>query len=1192
MATISVEERYQFMSERESVIMKDWAAGSRGQIQERELVILKEGDQYRGEFRDVTYSPAWWKIIDEPIVNALDHLIRQLGSNNEVSEIRVSFGQDGRVEVFNNGEGIEIEIHKVASENLGQPTYVPTFIFGKLFQGSNTRRPADSIIGGTNGLGAKLSNCFSTEFIVETARGNKKFTQRWYDRMEHCDDPLITNYRGRSYTKLSFAPDYVGLFGYKAFTREIHAELEPLIRARVFFAAVYAASSASKKFKMYFNDELIPVKSMRDIARIVFGEDAAVAHTTIAPPKRYPWEVVAVYSDQPGHLSNVNGVMVRAGKHFKHILQEITAGVAAEIARELKDKNRKITQAQVSGHLFLLLNTKIPGAGWTGQRKDELDIDIKRLADYKLPHSFITQVTGMLKDTIMGRLYDAATKTKKKKKHNYDKYTAAAKAGTKESQKCILVPVEGDSAMTQVSVGVAENFGFEYIGVFSLGGVIMNVRKQCKVVDTPKGKMFQLSEKLKNNVRLNALFDIVGLNPAYRYDPKSPTYDREIRELNYGCIAVCVDQDLDGMGNILGLLLSMFEYMWPNLLERGFVKWFRTPIIRAYPRGGGNVLSFYNMDEYNRWAATKDVSRYNIQYYKGLGTHSRDETISMFKDFYKNLFTYTLDAKSHELFEVYFGEEPDLRKRELSRPIDERDPLIESEQQRTKKISCSYHLTRETSAYQRDNLERKLDHVIDGQNQAGRKILDGLMKALGDGRRMKVAQLAGFISEHENYHHGEGSLADSITGKGFVTTGGKQLPFIVPLSQFGSRKGGGDDAASPRYIWAKLNRRITDLLFPEADYWLLPFNVDEGKRGEPKYFVPILPLAVLESAELPAHGWKLKVWARDVFAVIANVRKLINYGEDIPLPNTPPAKYTGAPYEWKGTFKYARGELYSVGSYKVDEGASMLYITELPLRVWTNNYVKWLLEKKESAEHIIADIMDASNDIRVDIRVKLKPGALGILEDLGNPFFDGVEEFFQLRSRMDSHINLMGMNGEVIEFKNYEDVIRYWFPVRKEYYAKRLERQKVVLELKIKMMNNIIRYVTESNNLKLSGCSAAVQQKLLETNKFDKIYAAKLEKPKFTKTSELENIILKGPKANYDYLLNLSDSRKTNESLEVYRKKLAAFENELEEVSAAQSDPRFPGANIFERELGQLEDEIRRGMETFWLYEEAGKYSL
>jgi DNA topoisomerase-2 len=70
-------------------------------------------------------------------------------------------------------------------------------------------------------------------------------------------------------------------------------------------------------------------------------------------------------------------------------------------------------------------------------------------------------------------------------------------------------------------------------------------------------------------------------------------------------------------------------------------------------------------------------------------------------------------------------------------------------------------------------LERKLDHVIDGQNQAGRKILDGLMKALHGNKEMKVAQLAGYVSEHENYHHGEESLNNSITGKGLVTVGGK-----------------------------------------------------------------------------------------------------------------------------------------------------------------------------------------------------------------------------------------------------------------------------------------------------------------------------------------------------------------------------------------------------------------------------------
>jgi DNA gyrase/topoisomerase IV subunit B len=144
--------------------------------------------------------------------------------------------------------------------------------------------------------------------------------------------------------------------------------------------------------------------------------------------------------------------------------------------------------------------------------------------------------------------------------------------------------VEGDSAMARVKLGVTTNLGTDYYGIISLGGVIMNARKECVVIETNDGKFVKKSTKLVNNIFMNVLMEIVGLNPVYKYAADSPTYKKEMSELNYGCITACVDQDLDGKGNILGLLLNTFELFWPNLLRVGFIKWFCTPIIRAYPK--------------------------------------------------------------------------------------------------------------------------------------------------------------------------------------------------------------------------------------------------------------------------------------------------------------------------------------------------------------------------------------------------------------------------------------------------------------------------------------------------------------------------------------------------------------------------------------------------------------------------------
>lgn len=1224
----TVEEKYIFTTAEESVVQRDWAAGSSKQLDSKEFIIKRQivgrSHKYVGMYETVKYPPALWKIIDEPIVNALDHLVRCLGTSKTVTCVKVSIDKTGRIRVYNTGPGIETSIHRTASEKLGKPTYVPTLIFGILFQGSNRTQAEDSIIGGANGLGAKLSNCFSTEFIVETVRDGMYFLQRWRNHKEIEEEPKIIDLstkhglpadRTIPHTTLSFVPDYTGLFGYEKFDDKLFALLTDLIRTRVFFAAAYAqytvaTSGYRQPFEIWFNDEKIDVKSIADVAAIFFP-DKQIIKTIITPtidPKaksrihfKYPWEVCAVVVNSSqfdnSQLSNVNGVVVRDGKHYKHIMSALSEGVKEKISKMIQDKNLRFSQQIVSNNVFLFMNTKIPKPSWTGQRKDVLDLDIRKLVGYELDAKFIGPVAEKLHGQIVESIFNnvpGATGKKKSKQTEYEKYKPARKAGTKKSLECGLIPVEGDSAMTQVCVGIANNLGWDYFGAISLGGVIMNARKECTVVETAAGQYVKKTKKLTDNIFMNVLAEVTGLNTAYKYDPTSPTYKKEMSELNYGYIAACVDQDLDGKGNILGLLLNTFELFWPHLLRAGYIRWFCTPIIRAYPKSGGTILAFYSINEFGTWEKSIDPSKYDIKYYKGLGTHSRDETVHMFKTFREHLYTYYMDDRSHELFEIYFGNNPDLRKNELSLPTKMPNCDKTRAQELTRLISCSDHLEYETNLYQKDNLERKLDHVIDGQNQAGRKILDGLVKALKGNKQLKVAQLGGYISEHENYHHGEASLNDSIAGKAFVATGGKQLPFIIPLSQFGSRLGGGNDAASPRYIWTKLNKNIVNLIFPEVDYWLLPFNFDEGKRSEPKYFMPILPMAILESTELPAHGWKLKTWGRDVFKVIENIRRMIKLGDDVPLMRLPPTVYRGAPYEWTGEIKTIRGDPYSFGKYSLDQTKNILTITELPLRVWNMPYINMLRKKMNRPEEkIIANINDLSDDLKVNIEIKLKPGAIQLLDAGGDMIWaDGVEEYFQLRDRMDSHINLMGINSEVIMFSDYESVMYHWFPVRKEYYGKRIARQRAILVLTVRRLENVVRYIEESTRLNLSKRKKVEMERVLTEENFDKMHLGKLTNPKFTPVEQLEEVILRGAKANYDYLLGLSDLKKSEESLANFHQELSKVRAEIVDLDEVANRGRFPGSVLWEAELDALETQIREGQKTFWKYGDANKFKF
>jgi len=1176
--------------------MKDWAAGTVDVVEVTDYLCSDDNSLSVETYK---YPPAWLKaIIDEPVVNCIDHYIRCYGTKNPVSTIEVTFNENGSVIVYNDGPGIEIKYHKVAS------MYVPQLIYGVLHQGEHAVKGGESITGGTNGIGAKLGNCFSKIFVVETVSDGQLYIQQWTDNMNNVKEPLIKSldtiaqYDKRPHTKLTMMPDYTGLFKYPAFTPDLHALFSRIIHTRLMFASAfvnYANSIRGNKcpIRIIFNRKQIVCSGMSQIAKMICRGDVPM-HTTVAIPAlpdgpfKHAWELTAIIDDNiPDKLrtvSNVNGMMVRQGAHFDYISAVLRDYIREAIAKEIKDAGVKLPRRYFDSNIILLINCHVPSARWKGQAKDILDVPdgIRKSMQMTVDKRFLQALTSSVRDIIMSSLMQ---KTPKRTKNDFiEKYEPAVMTKRSNWQKhapnCHLLCTEGNSAESQVRIGITDILGTDFYGTLIMKGVIINARRESTMVTAGGVEYVKKLPKLEKNMFVNALNTIVGLNSKHKYDPSSATFKQEIRQLKYHNIVVCVDQDEDGM-NILGLFLNMFDRFWPNLLKAGFVKWWQTPIVRAYPSCGGDVIDFYNDSDYMEWLMATDHSKYKIKYYKGLGSHSRDEIISMMKRFNSRLCTITTTTFTRNWFEVFYGKLSLLRKQELSKPF---VPLsVDTKRSRIddRKTSCDDILRHEVNESQRYNISRKLDNAVDGMNTCGRKIFEGCIRHFGEkNQQMKVSQLGGHISADMGYHHGEDSLEKSITGKAFIGIGGKQLPQLIPLSNFGTRGMGGADASASRYISTKFNKRLNNLIYPAEDYPNLTFTFTEGFRTEPVCYYPIIPTTCTESTHIPAHGWKLKTWARDAHDVIRNVRFMIlNSDHSRLLPMRPDT------YGWKGRIGHIDGIESSFGTYYYDSKKNMIVITELPLRVWTKKYVESELKPKLEGD-IVSDFDNKSNDLRICIEVYLKPGAFELLETMGTPYCDGIEEHFKLRQKMTKALNYLGPNKEVLEFKSYDDLLRYWFPLRRDFYLKRIQRNILLMQLNILRMENEIKYKT--SGLSMHGLSKAQQNELLLTSGYVKFTTTCV---KLTSTDELREAVL-GAGANYEYLLKMSDGKKSSESILKLQNKLENLREELSQYTILSNKGSFPGAQIWMDELDKLEIEIKIGRPTRWLYDELTKYKL
>lgn len=118
-------------------------------------------------------------------------------------------------------------------------------------------------------------------------------------------------------------------------------------------------------------------------------------------------------------------------------------------------------------------------------------------------------------------------------------------------------------------------------------------------------------------------------------------------------------------------------------------------------------------------------------------------------------------------------------------------------------------------------------------------------------------------------------MQESIVKLAQDYVGSNNINLLAPLGQFGTRLMGGADSASARYIFTKLNA-ITKLIFKDEDKYLLKYCEDDGYMVEPEYFVPVIPMVLINGAQGIGTGWSTTVPNFNPLDIIENIRHLIS----------------------------------------------------------------------------------------------------------------------------------------------------------------------------------------------------------------------------------------------------------------------------------------------------------------------------
>ncbi|AGE52659.1 DNA topoisomerase II [Paramecium bursaria Chlorella virus CvsA1] len=1044
--------RYQKLSQREHVLARpDTYIGSVAPQTKNEWVYV-DGKIIR---KDVTYPPALLKIFDEIITNSADCYNR----DKKLTVLKVCIDEKS-VSVHNDGCNIPIEKHDA------EKCYIPELIFGHLLAGENFDDSEQRTGAGRNGIGSKATNIFSKKFDVEICDGKKKYKQSWENNMSVMSKPKVTTCSKDSYITTTFFPDFER-FGIDSFDDDTMS---------IMVRRVYDMAAVLNKVKVMLNGKRLEIKNTEDYFSLYVGNKTETKRAFEHTPEN--WDVAVSCSDEFTPVSFVNSVVTRGGTH----VNAVTDAVAKAVVEAAAKKKIVVKPATVKGRMFVFVNATVFNPTFDSQTKENLT---SRNARVTLSDTFVKKAVGVLLDAVIQEtnvrtsLVDQKElkKTdgaKKSRVSGIPKLNDAAWAGTKNSKMCTLILTEGDSAATLAIAGLSV-VGRERYGVFPLRGKLLNVR-DASVASITK------------NEEITALKQILGLQTGKVY--------KDTSSLRYGHVMIMTDADVDGT-HISGLVMNFFHSCFPSLLEiPGFLKKFITPIVVA--KRGKDVREFYSLPDYEDWVkTTKDYSKYQIKYYKGLGTSSSTDAKHYFSNLKSLMKTFTWTSDSGELIDRSFNKTRAEDRKEWMTAYEPGNQLDHKKPE----VPVPDFIDKELILFSRYDLERSIPSVVDGFKPSQRKVLYSAFKR-NLTTDVKVAQFSGYVAEHSAYHHGEVSLQGTIVNLAQDYVGSNNINWLLPEGQFGSRLQGGKDHASARYIFTKLNPK-TRQVFVDTDDNLLKYLYDDGDKIEPEYYVPIIPSILVNGSSGIGTGWSTNIPSYNPKDIVDNVKRLIS-GED--LVEMKPW-YRG----FKGKIEETSPGVYVTKGLYMPKGKTIM-VSELPVGKWTQDYKEYLdglLEKK-----VISDFREKHSDTDV----------LFEIDFVGNPNIDILKLETTIRS---TNMHAFDPSGKIKKYDTPLDIIRDWFEVRRNLYVKRKAYLLEDLTHRTNIAQNKHRFITMVNN-----------DEIIINKKHESVISAELEKLNFYKVD-----------GKYDYLLNMRISSLTLERATELEREAVKLNKELDDLS-------------------------------------------
>ena len=473
---------------------------------EKQTRVFKDGKIVT---QTISVNQAFFQIHKEPLSNCVDNVKRSEENGTKVTKIVVSIDRKTGISNFWN-DGRSISCVFDVSNNM----YIPQFVFGKLFSGSNFKDEEERLISGRNGVGIKSSNIFSREFSVEIADPENEvlYKQTWTGNMRQVSPPIITPLKKKlSYVSVTFAPDFER-FGISSYSSCFVSYMEKQV----------IDASMVTGIPVIFNSKEYKISSLKEYVELYLPLEGKDFISLNVSEGNSSSEVIVCSSTYPLEIGFVNGIEVGSGIHIDNWQEQLFRPIIKKLAKE--KLKLKITELNKKTAIFVRCSVVNPVFTSQGKEKLEAPCPPVKVSDDNTKEMMSWKIIEDIRESMKNK--DISVLNKRKKRVVIHELEDANYVQKKDST---LLFVEGDSAKTFVVNGLKFGLlglkGRTFCGIFTLRGKFLNVRRASY-------------QQWSRNPMITKIMEAVGLKYNQDYSD-----DKVFSKLRYRRIVIISDAD-------------------------------------------------------------------------------------------------------------------------------------------------------------------------------------------------------------------------------------------------------------------------------------------------------------------------------------------------------------------------------------------------------------------------------------------------------------------------------------------------------------------------------------------------------------------------------------------------------------------------------------------------------------------------